>query len=104
MSEDVIGTAAERVACGATFMDEQFPGWVSRVNPEVLDIDDGRDCVFGQVLARRAIASCCGYHYGVDRFLGGSGDRATELGLLGSGIEDAAVLTDLWKEAIAARV
>ena len=46
--------AAERVARGARWLDENFPGWEERIDPSTLELSDGQRCICGQVFARTA--------------------------------------------------
>lgn len=45
------GTAAERVARGAAWLDGEAPGWRGRVDVATLDMDNPMLCVLGQVFA-----------------------------------------------------
>jgi hypothetical protein len=38
-----------RVAEGARYLDDEDPGWYQRVDPETLELSDGRCCVLGQL-------------------------------------------------------
>lgn len=42
-------TVEQRVANGARWLDENFPGWEARVNPDTLLMHDGSRCICGQV-------------------------------------------------------
>jgi hypothetical protein len=44
----------ERVANGARWLDEKFPGWESRIDPGTLDLTSGHHCICGQVFDERA--------------------------------------------------
>lgn len=49
--------ATERVANGARWLDENFPGWEERINPRTLRLDEGSKCICGQLfkeVAKRA--------------------------------------------------
>lgn len=45
----MIDTAEVRVARGAAWLDEKYPGWYSKIDLSVLDISDCYQCVLGQV-------------------------------------------------------
>ncbi len=34
---------------GVTFLDEKFPGWKKRIDPDILEMEDGWDCILGQL-------------------------------------------------------
>lgn len=42
-------TVEARVARGAAWLDEKYPGWYSKIDLSVLDISDCYQCVLGQV-------------------------------------------------------
>lgn len=42
-------TIAERVAAGATFLDEREPGWWRRIDVDRLSISDSCNCILGQL-------------------------------------------------------
>lgn len=80
---DGCGTPEERVARGARFLDEKWPGWKGYVDPEKLDLTSMYDCVLGQLapnlpeLAREESV----YDFGdVLRFLGKDSYWAEEYG------------------------
>lgn len=39
----------ERVANGARWLDESFPGWEARIDPGTLELRSGERCICGQV-------------------------------------------------------
>ncbi|MFP4227408.1 MAG: hypothetical protein ACLFTE_01115 [Salinivenus sp.] len=41
--------ARQRVARGASYLDEVDPGWYRRVDPHTLSLSSGRHCVLGQL-------------------------------------------------------
>lgn len=41
--------ARERVRRGAAYLDQIDPEWYRQINPETLELDDGRHCVLGQL-------------------------------------------------------
>ena len=41
--------ARERVRRGATYLDDEDPGWAARLDPETLELSDGTCCVLGQL-------------------------------------------------------
>ncbi len=45
-------TIKEKVANGARFLDENFPGWETRINIETLHLEDGQRCICGQLFAK----------------------------------------------------
>lgn len=47
----------ERVANGARWLDENFPGWMDRINLETLDLNDSERCICGQVFKEEAAVS-----------------------------------------------
>jgi hypothetical protein len=47
-------TVEERVANGARWLDENFPGWEKRINIKTLDLENGQSCICGQVFKRKA--------------------------------------------------
>jgi hypothetical protein len=42
--------SAERVARGAAYMDENYPGWERKINLEILNIASPNSCICGQVV------------------------------------------------------
>ena len=40
-----------RVRNGARWLDENFPGWVDRIDLETLNLSNGESCICGQVFA-----------------------------------------------------
>lgn len=42
-------TAEEAAANGAQLLDEQYPGWHNKVDPDTLDIADTCQCICGQL-------------------------------------------------------
>jgi hypothetical protein len=48
-----IELARERAAAGAAWLDEEEPGWRSRVDPEDLSMGNGDACIAGYVFADR---------------------------------------------------
>ena len=48
-------TAAERVLNGARWLNENFPGWQDRIDPETLQLNNGEQCICGQVFAEEAL-------------------------------------------------
>lgn len=45
-------TRVPSISAGLAFMDQQYPGWRSRVNPDTLDIGDACNCVLAQATGR----------------------------------------------------
>lgn len=52
-----MSTLAERVAAGATWLDEHVPGWEHRIDLAKLNLSDTCLCVLGQVFEERAAAA-----------------------------------------------
>lgn len=50
------GTAAERVAAGAAFLDEHDPGWLERIDPGQLTMNSGGWDVLGQLCPREGFS------------------------------------------------
>lgn len=72
----------ERVAAGATFLDETVPNWVGRINTDKLNIRRTCDCVLGQLFGD--------YNTGtreLEIFDMGE-EKTTELGFWGANGED----------------
>lgn len=46
--------ATVRVRRGARWLDENFPGWTRRVDPNTLNLSDGEKCICGQVFESQA--------------------------------------------------
>ena len=46
--------ATVRVKRGARWLDENFPGWESRINTQTLSLSSGNDCICGQVFKEEA--------------------------------------------------
>lgn len=44
-----MSTTAERVARGAAWLDEKYPGWFNKIDLSILDLADCTQCVLGQV-------------------------------------------------------
>ncbi len=76
--------ASVRVKRGARWLDENFPGWETRINIETLRLDDGFHCICGQVFEDDAdkfrLDDCddeensespyaCGFDYATDELL-----------------------------------
>lgn len=62
-------SAAQRVRNGARWLDENFPGWEDRINIATLSLEDGNNCICGQVFAgraRRLNSAMSGYTYAED--------------------------------------
>lgn len=49
-----IPSAKTRVANGARWLDENFPGWEARINLDSLNLSDSCDCICGQVFEKQA--------------------------------------------------
>ena len=46
--DDFMTLCTDRVARGAAYMDENYPGWERKINLDTLDIQDGCKCILGQ--------------------------------------------------------
>ncbi len=46
MKNSVLGNKVER---GIEWLDEGCPNWASRIDAEILDLEDNEDCVLGQL-------------------------------------------------------
>ena len=55
--------ATVRVKRGARWLDENFPGWESRINPETLSLSDGQQCICGQVFREEVSTEEFGYNF-----------------------------------------
>ena len=42
--------SAERVARGAAYMDENYPGWERKINLEILNVASPNSCICGQAV------------------------------------------------------
>ena len=62
-------TAAQRAANGARWLDENFAGWRSRIDPTTLILNNGEQCICGQVFGEAAKSESftqMGYTYAYD--------------------------------------
>lgn len=41
-----------RISAGLAFMDERYPGWRNRINPDTLDVADPCNCILAQATGR----------------------------------------------------
>ena len=104
-----LGAARERAARGADFLDDANPGWAAHVDPDRLELSDGRSCVLGQLhggyrlglgrarilnLSSAPIASLSPVDLGFQA-VGDLGEAAEDL--------DYAFLTRAWRECLRAR-
>lgn len=48
-------SSAERVARGAAWLDERFPGWERKIDLGILDISDAECCVCAQVIPKELV-------------------------------------------------
>jgi hypothetical protein len=46
---------AERVSNGARWLDENFPGWMDRIDLDTLDLSSSESCICGQVFEKQAV-------------------------------------------------
>lgn len=60
--------ARVRVRRGARWLDENFPGWEGRINPETLMLHDGQNCICGQVFKGEAEKGDDGFGHAFDLF------------------------------------
>jgi hypothetical protein len=49
MLEELEISVQQRVRNGARWLDENFPGWMDRINLDTLALDDANTCICGQV-------------------------------------------------------
>jgi hypothetical protein len=83
-------TAEQRVALGVIHMDENYPGWRSKIDVSRLNVASTEDCIFGQVLGgyyRQDNDLSVIYRCGFDAVF--SGTRASEHGIDFTKYEDA---------------
>lgn len=101
--------AEPRVAAGAAWMDEKFPGWESKVNLLRLDIGIPFMCVLGQVFREHAPLHSNGYYWALNNLMDGDGSLSIDLGFNATAREyeervaEMPVLTEAWRRLIAAR-
>jgi hypothetical protein len=90
-------TIAARVQRGAMLLDNKYPGWAARVNPEMLRMSDCGQCVLGQLFGH--------YHTGLLelRLLDSLSSQESALRGFCSGIFDYAELGAAWRIEITAR-
>ena len=80
---------------GAAFLDEHFPGWEDKIDPETLNLEDGCNCILGQVYGA--------YFKGAEKLgLENIGDRA-RLGFTLDGGNHFNALTRDWLAYLANR-
>lgn len=98
----------DRVSAGIDWLNENGPaGWWDRIDFDTLNLEDGDECVLGQVFAAAAAeaGSVNGYAYVVDHVFRAdginlwAGDMTGPLGFLTIWTEGAA-LTNAWISAI----
>ena len=104
-----LDAARARAARGADFLDGANPGWAAHVDPDRLELSDGRSCVLGQLhggyrlglgrarilnLSSAPIASLSPVDLGFQA-IGDLGQDAEDL--------DYAFLTRAWRECLQAR-
>lgn len=70
----------ERVAAGAAFLDEHWPGWDYQIDIEMFDLCDPCECVLGQVYG--GFYEAC-HKLGLDDARPNNGQRADEAHALG---------------------
>lgn len=56
---------AQRVANGARWLDENFPGWVERIDIKTLNLASGNSCICGQVFYSKRRTNG-GYSYALE--------------------------------------
>lgn len=66
MTARPLGSAKTRVARGARWLDENFEGWVSRIDIKTLRLSDGNTCICGQVFKKEGRRVCDGFGTGFD--------------------------------------
>lgn len=72
-------TIEQRVANGARWLDENFPGWEKRINIKTLDLSYGEDCICGQVFKRKAREYASGFDYAYSTLFEEANSWITEL-------------------------
>lgn len=97
-----MNTITDRVAAGATWLDEHRPGWVDRIDLDTLELSDTCNCVLGQEYGGYWLDLDAGVVAGV-----GKPRDAVKLGFASSGtFEDPlsyASLTQAWRDYIVDR-
>jgi hypothetical protein len=90
-------TFAERVNAGALWLDQHHPGWVDRINLDILDLYDCQKCVLGQMFGLYSAAPLAPADYPTEWL----DDVAIPLGF---DIDDESYtqLTDAWRDLILA--
>lgn len=91
-----VSTLDERVAAGAAFLDERYPGWVERIDLDGLEMDDCANCIIGQAV---------GNYFDLFR-MPDQDDRAASLGFNTEAEEhpwDMGRLEHAWRRLIEAR-
>lgn len=68
---------ASEVAAGATWLDENFPGWEREIDLGTLDIEDCSACICGQSLAKYVVGRLTGYDVALAAAIGTNADRFT---------------------------
>jgi hypothetical protein len=92
------GDITERVERGAALLDEKRPGWWQFIDLDRLDIEDGCDCVAGQ------LDGTANYMRALRRIgLSGSEADAVSHGFESGDDEEYAGLTEAWRTLIARR-
>lgn len=65
--EQRLRAARSRVKSGARWLDENFPGWESRIDLDTLELKNSFNCICGQVFEKEArqtgYLSCSGFSY-----------------------------------------
>lgn len=107
-------TVEERAAAGASLLDREVPGWADKVDPDLIDLQSGQDCVLGQVFrvpgeledpACRTDGNLNGYEQGskVLGFGATSVVRTYNLGFLEDDPETEDRLCRAWTDEVTAR-
>lgn len=63
ITHEVELTIADRVANGARWLDENFPGWEQRIDVGTLDLSEKDNCICGQVFEREAKVAGIAYGF-----------------------------------------
>jgi hypothetical protein len=91
-------TLAERVAAGASWLDQNQSGWEERIDPVRLDLSDAEDCILGQLYGGFYYAPVeldATYRYGFD--------IDTRSAAHGRSIDRFDQLTEAWRQLLAER-
>jgi hypothetical protein len=98
-------TIADRVAKGALFLDEREPNWWRVIDLDALDMEEGCDCVLGQLHPRNPDEKL--HYLGALRQFelprGPDSDEDAALGFFTEDHREWPLLTEAWRDLIEAR-